>query len=111
MLDDISAAKTSYQLGLHKNIVSVFKYKRDTPHFEAVVDMELCDLTVDNYIQGDWTPELETRVPCFATVSTSEVTLSHVWDIMEDVTKALVFIHGQGKIHYNIEPSNSAPLI
>lgn len=69
--------------------------------------MELCDLTLHNYIQGALPPEIPQGSLFF---DRNRTTLSHVWSIMKDIANGLCFIHGLGELHGDLKPSNGIRL-
>jgi len=77
----------------HKNIVSVFDYGRLSP-FRYFVDMELCDFNLESWIYGRWdTADIE-RLPSYLTAELpARMRIGQVWDVMEDITRAVAFIH------------------
>jgi serine/threonine protein kinase len=71
--------------------------------------MELCDFTLNNYIQRSFKPRMVVKVPRLTDPElTSRARISHVWEIMEDVTKGVAFVHQNGYTHRDLKPRNSA---
>jgi serine/threonine protein kinase len=99
---DVSAVRAEIQAiaklcdGTNDNIVKVIR----TGNFEnltfAYIDMELCDLSLEDYIKGAWLvypvngPPDEFRV----------------WDIMTQIASGLAFVHAKNEIHRDLKPSN-----
>ena len=90
----------------HKNIVSVFEYGRISA-FLCFIDMELCDLNLEQWIFRTWDEATAKKLPSFLTEQLPpRARMGQVWDIMEDVTRAVAFIHGSHEIHRDLKPSN-----
>ena len=90
----------------HKNIVSVFRYGSfsDSYYF---LDMELCDLNLECWIERKWNKEIEKELHYLTGDFPSRMRIGQVWDVMEDVTRALAFIHSKKEIHRDLKPRNS----
>lgn len=93
--------------GMHKNIVSVFRYGKLRRGDIYYIDMELCDVTLDYYISRDWPPELRDQVPPSLSSGQPSTIVSQWWNIMEDITSGVAYIHFHGEIHRDIKPRNS----
>ena len=90
---------------VHENIVRVLKHGILDRGFHFL-DMELCDLSLDDYIQRSWTPMMQENVPRLTSNLTAKVLRFHVWEIMEDLTQGLAFVHQHGCIHRDLKPRN-----
>ena len=93
----------------HQNIVTVFDYGRLTP-FLYFIDMELCDLNLERWIYRTWDSTATKRLPFLTAELPPRARMGQVWDIMEDITKAVTFIHGAQEIHRDLKPSNGSSL-
>ena len=89
----------------HKNIVAVFRYGKFPPSY-YFIDMELCDITLDMYIHRRWTPEIELKLFYFTKTPPPRMQMSQLWDIMEDITCGITFIHLHKEIHLDLKPRN-----
>lgn len=89
----------------HKNIVSVFDYGR-LSHSVCFIDMELGDMNLDQWIYKTWDDSTAKRLPFLATELCPQVRMGQIWKIMEDITRAVDFIHSSHDIHRDIKPSN-----
>jgi serine/threonine protein kinase len=90
----------------HKNIVSVFNCGQ-LLHFWYFIDMELCDLNLERWIYRTWDVATAKKLPFFTKEVSSQVKMRQTWDIMQDVSEAVSFIHSEGLIHRDLKPSNS----
>lgn len=70
------------------------------------IDMELCDFSLQNYIDGIDVPMICGQQYHLATGS-AEMEFLRLVNIMNQVAKGLDFIHGNGEVHRDIKPSNS----
>jgi serine/threonine protein kinase len=96
--NEIRAVKKLCTSGSTKYIVEVINdgILPDSCYF---LDMELCDLNLENYINCEWPQIMKNRVPYLATE----------WSIMGDVLRGLAFIHSKQEIHRDLKPRNSSP--
>jgi len=91
----------------HRNIVTVFDYGRIS-HFIYFIDMELCDLNLERWIYRSWDETTAKKLPFLTAELPPRARIGQVWDIMEDITRAVSFIHASHEIHRDLKPSNSA---
>jgi serine/threonine protein kinase len=71
--------------------------------------MEFCDLNLDSWIQCRWTPVVKQNLPYLTANVPSRTRMTQIWDIMEDLTKGVAFIHTMGQVHRDLKPRNSTP--
>lgn len=84
-------------------MVNVTNYGKVTTLGCFFIDMELCDFDLEEYISGRLTtPESK---------NLSEYSLTNgawnYWDIMEQISNGLKFIHERELVHRDLKPSNS----
>jgi serine/threonine protein kinase len=84
----------------------VFRHGR-LPQTYYFIDMELCDLSLDHYIYQQWTPAMIEVVPYFTAELPSRFRVSQIWNVMEDITRGVAFLHLQNHVHRDIKPRNS----
>jgi serine/threonine protein kinase len=89
----------------HKNIVSVFAYGNLT-HFIYYIDMELCDLNLDRWIYAKCNETTPKKLLHLNVELPPRARMGQVWDVMEDITRAVEFIHDEHEIHRDLKPSN-----
>lgn len=85
--------------GSHENIVSVFESGKLKSSSCFFIDMELCDLSLADYMQGRQTEDLKMK-------AVAPDNLSQIWDIMEAIANGLTFIHSLNEAHRDLKPSN-----
>jgi serine/threonine protein kinase len=107
ILKEVQAVEKLCKPGGHKNIVSVFRQGWLSPSSYYYLDMEFCDLNLDSWIQRRWTPVLEQKLPYLTANVPSRTRMTQIWDIMEDLTKGVAFIHAVGQVHRDLKPRNS----
>ena len=66
--------------------------------------MELCNLSLECYIESK---QKEILLPSSSNCSTPRMRIMQIWDIMEDVTNGIAFIHAEKEIHRDLKPRNS----
>jgi serine/threonine protein kinase len=101
-----AVAKLCMTGNTHKNIVSVFEHGQLSA-FLYFIDMELCDLNLERWIYRTWGEDTAKTFPHLTVDLPPRMRISQVWDIMEDITRAVAFIHGEHEIHRDLKPSNS----
>jgi serine/threonine protein kinase len=85
----------------HANIVQVFDLgQMRTKSTFYYLDMELCDISLGNYMQGKRTPHLVS----WAEFRSDPENLSL---IHEDILDGLIFIHSHDEVHRDLSPQNS----
>jgi serine/threonine protein kinase len=94
----------------HPNIVQVLQH--GWFHSYSFIDMELCGLTLDDYINArarlvEQCPSL-LNAPTFVQDDCSiHPHLLNVWTIMDHIAEGLEFIHGERYAHRDLKPANS----
>jgi serine/threonine protein kinase len=101
-----AVAKLCMTAHTHKNIVSVFDYGQLSA-FIYYIDMELCDLNLEQWIYRTWHQDLAKELHHLTAELPPRMRIGQVWDIMEDITRAVAFIHDEHEIHRDLKPSNS----
>jgi serine/threonine protein kinase len=71
--------------------------------------MELCNMSLDDYLHPKQPPDTSPLLPCFVQGGASD-SLVQMWTIMSQITCGVDYIHRQHKIHRDIKPANSMTL-
>jgi serine/threonine protein kinase len=87
----------------HPNIVQVLNFGRLKPDGAFYfIDMELCEISLENYIQGgpingliDWN-----------TVRIRNEVHEHTYKIMQQVLNGVIYIHCCNEVHRDLSPNN-----
>ena len=89
---------------------------RDNPHIVNVlrhgplpfstfyyIDMQLCDINLNDYIYQSWPAQLASKSRFFGTDYRD---VPSEWLILAHIVSGLVFIHGLGEVHRDLKPRN-----
>lgn len=87
----------------HKNIIHVFVHGKVPGFPYYFIDMELCDIDLASYLDD----KLKSEVPAFRGVRSivSDMRID-VWEVLNDITEGLIFIHRLKEIHRDLKPRN-----
>lgn len=85
----------------NRNIVKAFSQGYNPENSLYFLDMELCNGTLFDYINGveRWEGKSDGMTP--------EQKLSEMWNIMRQLSDAVRFIHSCKEVHRDIKPPNS----
>jgi serine/threonine protein kinase len=96
----------------HRNIVEVLRHGWFESNADGYIDMELCDLTLDNYIHNRASLigqhfDFSNHAPLVVSDDCSaHLDLLNIWTIINDIAQGLEFIHQQHYTHRDIKPPN-----
>lgn len=97
-----------YKDGEHRNLIHVFSYGYKVEHGFFYIDMELCDFSLHDFIYSKLsTPEsinLWSIPEC--SFQDTERASWNAWDIMEQISYGLEFMHGCNLVHRDLKPNN-----
>ena len=95
------------------HIVAVLRHGPLPNSSYVYLDMELCELNLDQYIRKDWDQRMRDKVPQFTTRDElgPAINAAQIWNIMADISSGVAFIHSRGEIHRDLKPRNGRPLI
>ena len=64
----------------------------------AIIDMDLGDWNLDQYIRGMWT---------FGQLHSSQsLRESQLWNIAKQISRGLTYIHSKNQVHRDLKPAN-----
>lgn len=91
----------------HQNIVQVLNHGIlcNCPYY--FIDMELCDLSLELYIQRTEPPNPSEALPHFIKDGGSDLTVLQIWNVMRQIASGVEYIHSQEHTHRDIKPANS----
>ena len=87
----------------HPNIIEVLRLGElpGSPYY--YIDMELCDLTLTDYIYKD-SPDV---IPRFIRNVSSSLKEMQIWNVMKQIVSGVEFIHRHNEVHRDLKSSNS----
>ena len=91
--------------GEHKNIVEVFQLGEFDDLSYFFIDMELCDMNLDNYNKSGWTMSV------IAEDNSAGFREMEMWHIMAQIASGISYIHGKGEVHRDLKPLNGQSLL
>lgn len=84
----------------HRNLVQVLAFGHFPDDTYAFIDMELCNLNLEDYNKSNWTRiQYAHRIP----IGSLEL---EIWNIMMQIANGLMFIHEQHEVHRDLKPRN-----
>ena len=72
--------------------------------------MELCDLTLHDYIHPETPSNLPQSIPCFVRGG-SWHSVFQIWTVISDIASGVEYVHDKGHVHRDIKPRNGISLI
>jgi hypothetical protein len=92
----------------HPNIVKVFDYGQLNPdsvvHF---IDMELCDVSLENYLMGQEFPLLLG----WKIVRDRDEIPAYAYAILQQILNGLLYIHSLHEVHRDVSPHNGIHIL
>ena len=107
MQKEVTAIKKLCGPGAHINIVQVLAHGQlpNAPYY--FIDMELCDLNLQEYIHQEPSTEPSGSIPYIIRGVASASSLQ-IWVVMSQIAAGVEYIHQKGHVHRDIKPANGA---
>jgi len=104
---EVMAIKNLCGPGAHVNIVQVMAHGPllNAPYY--FIDMELCDLNLDDYIHRAPSVKLSELMP-YIIRGTGSASPLQIWVVMSQIAVGVEYIHQKGHVHRDIKPANGA---
>jgi serine/threonine protein kinase len=91
----------------HKNLVTITEHGWLAESWFYYIDMELCQGNLDDYLHEKKTLTYESSSnPRFFNATLLEKGDWYIWDIMEQISKGIEFIHSRTLVHRDLKPRN-----
>jgi serine/threonine protein kinase len=87
--------------GKHKNIIEVFAIGEFADSMYTFIDMEICDLNLEDYNKNIWMTNL-----VHENLDLKGVKELQACNIMKQISDGIVFVHQQGEVHRDLKPRN-----
>jgi ankyrin repeat protein/serine/threonine protein kinase len=104
-IDHEAEAVTTLCTAGHANIVSVLGQDWLETGQHYYIDMELCDINLETYIQNRSSINLPFHNPVFVSED-SGLHVSNLWTIGSHISQGLAFIHERNFSHRDLKPAN-----
>src|SRR5436305_3149757 len=97
--------------GSHSHIVEILRLGelRNTDYY--FIDMELCDLNLENYLHRSIPPNALESVPHFIKDAPPPLKAQQIWNIMKQVMSGVKYMHTLNVVHRDLKPANSKRFI
>lgn len=94
--------------GQHANIISFLRNGKLRNTHYYFIDMELCDMNLDQYIHRQTTDSSNPSqlIPYFVTDGPSAVKSNQIWNIMQQIASGVVHLHTLSMAHRDLKPAN-----
>jgi serine/threonine protein kinase len=103
---EVRAIQKLCGLRTHPNIVQVENHGLLWHHPYYSIDMELCDMNLNDFIHPKTAPDpSKTHLPCFVKGGGTD-SLLQIWTVMNQIASGVEYIHRQSQIHRDIKPGN-----
>lgn len=92
--------------GAHKNIIAVLKLGelRHTSYY--FIDMELCDLSLAEYIHRPTAPNPSESIPYFIKNAPPPMKAQQIWNVMQQIASGIKYMHSLDAVHRDLKPAN-----
>jgi serine/threonine protein kinase len=94
----------------HPNIVAVLNHGEIPKAPCYFFDMELCDLSLYDYIYRKTPPNPSESLPFFVKDAAASLKAQQIWIIMKQIACGVKYVHSHGAVHRDLKPANSISL-
>jgi serine/threonine protein kinase len=102
--NEVEVLKELCHEDVHPHIVAVLKIGELPDSQDLIIDMELCDLDLREYIAG--TKSRESVPTFFVTNEPPPSKTRQVWNVMSHITSGVEYLHGKHVVHRDLKPAN-----
>lgn len=90
----------------HENLIKIYEHDMLQPnHAVYFIDMELCEINLDEYIHGHLT-DIHGLLNWDQVVCEGQESFL-IYTIMQQILLGLIFIHGHDEVHHDLTPQNN----
>ena len=92
--------------GAHPNVVQVLSHGLIWNYGYYYINMELCDMSLDDYIHPKSTLGPSNSLPYYVKGGGTD-SMVQMWTVMSQIASGVEYIHGERQIHRDLKPGNS----
>ena len=96
--------------GEHLHIVAVLRIGKLLNTHYFFIDMELCDLNLDEYIHCTEPPYPSASIPYFIKNYPPPLKAQQIWNVMRQIASGVQHLHTMNMVHKDLKPANSKPV-
>jgi len=103
---EVRAIQRLCGLRTHVNIVQVLNHGLLWNHPYYSIDMELCDMSLDDFMHPKTPPDpSKSHLPSFVKSGGKDLLLQ-IWTVMGQIASGVEYVHRERQIHRDIKPGN-----
>lgn len=112
--NEIKAIIKLREIGAHPNVVNILDHGKLRASGDHFIDMELCNLDLQRYLQGNRSitadhsvAQSPTNLVFVANDCGLQLKLQNTFTVLSHITNGLKFAHEHDLVHRDVKPANS----